>query len=116
MNSQQNGRMNVFRTLAGGYLLYLGCNLLYTFWKEGGTSVWIVIPASVLFIAVGGVLLWREWKAYKYAAAHKDDPATWNDELAEEAARAAESGCLEEAAPETAEAEAAPETDGEDAL
>lgn len=106
MNRQQNGRMNVFRTLAGGYLVYLGGNLLYTLWKEGfgSTSPWIVLPAAVLFVAVGGVLMWREWQAYKYAAAHKDDPATWNDELAEEARleearKAEELGGAEEDAP-----------------
>lgn len=87
MNKQQNGRMNVFQTLAGAYLAYLGCNLLYGVWKNGpdSTNLWIVIPAAVLFLAVGGWLLWREWKAYKYAAAHKEDPASWNDELAEQA-------------------------------
>lgn len=116
MNSQKNGRMNVFRTLAGAYLAYLGCNLLYGIWKSGpeSTNVWIVIPAAVVFIAVGGVLLWREWQAYKYAAAHKDDPATWNDELAEEAARAEEADRLEETA--APEADEAAETDGEESL
>ena len=27
--------------------------------------------------AAGAVILWREWKAYQYAKAHKDDPDTW---------------------------------------
>ena len=29
---------------------------------------------------VGGLMLWREWKAYKFAVDHKDDPTTWSDE------------------------------------
>ena len=30
--------------------------------------------------AAGAVVLWREWRAYQYAKAHKDDPDTWTRE------------------------------------
>ena len=38
------------------------------------------IGGGILFLAVGGWLLWREWSAYQYGAKHKDDPSTWSDE------------------------------------
>ena len=88
-NKAQSGRVNFVWALAGGYLIYLGGELLYGLYAEGmdTSAPWIVIPAAVGFIAVGILLLRREWRAYKYAAAHKDDPATWNDELAQEASK-----------------------------
>ena len=47
--------------------------------------VWaLVIPAAAVFIGVGFWLLRREWKAYQFGAAHKDDPSTWNDDPVEE--------------------------------
>jgi hypothetical protein len=26
------------------------------------------------------MVLWREWKAYQYAKAHKDDPDSWSQD------------------------------------
>ena len=89
-HENQNGRVNYVWVLAGGYLIYLGGRLLYGLFTEGADSLplWVAIPAAVVFAAAGAMLLRREGKAYQYAAAHKDDPATWNDELAENAASA----------------------------
>lgn len=91
-NKQQTGKVNYVWALAGGYLIYLGGKLLYGFYRDpaSGSSPILVLGASLLFIAVGALLLRREWKAYKFGMEHKDDPSTWNDELAEEARRAEE--------------------------
>lgn len=82
---QQTGRVNYIWVLAGGYLLYLGGKLLYGLYRDGGEglSPVVAIAAAAVFAAVGIALLAREWKAYRYALAHKDDPSTWNDELAD---------------------------------
>ena len=61
---EQTGQVNFVWALAGGYLIYLGGKLLYS-----GVGFW---------------LLRREWKAYQFGAAHKDDPSTWNDDPVEE--------------------------------
>ena len=106
---RQPVRPGFVRPLAGGYLVYLGARLLYDFFRNGqdGTPVPVIFGAAALFLAVGGWLLRQEWVRYQYEKAHKDDPESWNDELAEEAERRRSAG-------EDAPAEA-PE-DGEDAL
>ena len=93
-NEQQRGNVNYVWVLAGAYLIYLGGRLLYGLYRDGGDglSPWIAVPAALVFAAAGIFLLRREWMAYKYALAHKDDPATWNDELAAEAERETLSG------------------------
>ena len=47
-----------------------------------GTAEQVALNAAagVVFAAAGAVVLWREWKAYQYAKAHKDDPDTWTRE------------------------------------
>ena len=37
-------------------------------------------PAGKLFDVAGAMVLWREWKAYQYAKAHKDDPDSWSQD------------------------------------
>ena len=75
---KQTGRTNAFMILAGGYLLYLAYQLIAGIQESGQYA--LSIGAAVLFTAVGGWLLWREWKAYRYALEHKDDPSSWSDE------------------------------------
>ena len=84
---EQTGQVNFVWALAGGYLIYLGGKLLYSLYRDGAGSspVLVVIPAAAVFIGVGFWLLRREWKAYQFGAAHKDDPSTWNDDPVEEA-------------------------------
>ena len=83
---KQTGQVNYVWILAGGYLMYLGGKLLYGLYRDGvgGAPLPVVILAAALFFAVGIWLLRREWKAYQFGAAHKDDPSTWNDDPAEE--------------------------------
>ena len=68
--NKQRGWVNYFRVLAGGYLLYLAYRLMRGLWD--GTAENVLLNG-----AAGAVILWREWKAYQYAKAHKDDPDTW---------------------------------------
>lgn len=96
-NKQQSANVNYIWVLAGGYLVYMGGDLLYNLWK-GNTDIspLLLIPIALLFIAVGGLLLRREGKAYKYAMEHKDDPSTWSDESLPEGVESMESGILPE--------------------
>ena len=74
------GTVNYVWVLAGGYLVYLAFQLLRGVFK-GETDYPVVgILGGAAFAASGGWLLWREWKAYKFAMDHKDDPETWSDE------------------------------------
>lgn len=102
-NKQQSANVNYIWVLAGGYLVYMGGDLLYNLWK-GNTDLTplLLIPAALLFIAVGGLLLRREGKAYKYAMEHKDDPSTWSDEPLPEGIESAENGILPENAADEA--------------
>ena len=77
---KQTGRVNYVWILAGGYLLYLATQLLYNVVKGTSDSPPIGIAGGTVFAVIGGFLLWREWKAYRFALEHKDDPSTWSDE------------------------------------
>jgi hypothetical protein len=50
---------------------------------------------GIVFLIVGGLLMLREWKAYKFGLDHIDDPETWSDE--------AEDPVLLETAPDAAQ-------------
>ena len=77
-------RTNYVCVLGGGYLVYLAWRLFSDVrsGKPDGAAVGIV--AGVAFAIIGGWLLWQEWKVYRYAQAHKDDPETWALEETEE--------------------------------
>lgn len=45
---------------------------------------WWSFPLRRCLSAWASGLLRREWKAYQFGAAHKDDPSTWNDDPVEE--------------------------------
>lgn len=77
---KQSGKVNYIWVLAGGYLIYLACKLLYGLTKEEIDQPLIAVIAAVLFIAVGAYTLLREWKAYKFGLDNIDDPDTWSDE------------------------------------
>lgn len=80
---KQTGKVNYVWVLAGGYLLYLAAQLLINVIRGTSDTPAIGIAGGVVFLAIGGWLLWREWKAYRYGLEHKDDPSTWSDEEAE---------------------------------
>lgn len=74
------GNVNYVWVLAGGYLVYLAFQLLAGVFKGETDYPAVGILGGAAFAAFGGWLLWREWKTYKFAMDHKDDPETWSDE------------------------------------
>ena len=74
------GNVNYVWVLAGGYLVYTAVQLFIGAAKGETDYPALGIIGGVVFVIVGGLMLWREWKAYKFALDHKDDPTTWNDE------------------------------------
>ena len=78
--NKQRGWVNYFRVLAGGYLLYLAYQLMKGIWDGTAETVALNAAAGAVFAAAGAMVLWREWKAYQYAKAHKDDPDSWSQD------------------------------------
>ena len=74
---KQRGWVNYFRVLAGGYLLYLAYRLMRGIWDGTAEMTALNAVGGAAFAVAGALILWREWKAYQYARAHKDDPDTW---------------------------------------
>lgn len=98
---KKSGKVNYVWVLAGGYLAYLGAQLLFGVGKSETPMVGLI--GGLVFVIVGGALMLREWKSYKYGLDHIDDPETWSDEEL----------------PEAEEAEVLPESakpDGEDGV
>ena len=54
-----------FLGLAGGYLVYLGIQQYVLLFRKEASIPWLNALAGLLFIAVGGVVLVRQWKAHK---------------------------------------------------
>ena len=79
-SNKKTGKVNYVWVVAGGYLLYLAAQLFFGVIRGVSDSPAVGIGGGILFLAVGGWLLWREWSAYQYGAKHKDDPSTWSDE------------------------------------
>lgn len=79
-NKTPKRRFSYVWPLAGLYLLYLAYQLVRN--ALDGTTAYPVmaVAGAVVFIAIGGFLLYREWKTYQYDLAHKDDPSTWSDD------------------------------------
>lgn len=81
---KQSGKVNYVWVLAGGYLLYLAFQLFANVFRGTSDSPATGITGGAVFLLMGGWLLWREWRAYKFGLDHKDDPSTWSDEDPEE--------------------------------
>lgn len=80
---KKSGKVNFVWVLAGGYLVYLGAQLLFGVGKSETPMVGLI--GGLVFVIIGGLLMLREWKAYKYGLDHIDDPDTWSDEELPEA-------------------------------
>ena len=79
-NKKQTGKVNYFMVLAGGYLVYLAWKL-FRGAAAGETDQPLVgVVGGIVFVAVGAMVLLREWKAYRYGQEHIDDPESWSDE------------------------------------
>ncbi|MBE6963770.1 MAG: hypothetical protein E7443_04095 [Ruminococcaceae bacterium] len=79
-DKKQTGRVNYIWVLAGGYLIYLAVQIFKTVLAGESDMPAVGVTGGVVFAVLGALLLLREWKAYRYALAHKDDPSTWSDE------------------------------------
>ena len=77
---KQTGRVNYIWVLAGGYLIYLAYKLIRGLFTDESVNLLIAIPCIAVFLLVGGLVLLREWKAYKYGMEHINDPDSWSDE------------------------------------
>lgn len=77
---KQTGKVNYIWVLAGGYLIYLAVQLFGGVASGDSDTPAIGIAGGLVFMAVGGALIYREWKAYKFGRDHIDDPTTWSDE------------------------------------
>lgn len=75
---KQSGKVNYVWVLAGGYLIYLAAQMLFGLPKSDTPMVGLI--GGIVFLIVGGLLMLREWKAYKFGLEHIDDPTTWSDE------------------------------------
>ena len=107
---QQTGRVNYIWVLAGGYLIYLAYKLIRGLFAGEDVNLLFAIPSIVAFLVVGGLVLLREWKAYKYGMDHIDDPDSWSDED-EDAELEAELAEIKAAALEASDEELAGEED-----
>ena len=74
---------NYLWVLAGGYLIYLGGDLIYSVIKGTTTVAALSIIAAVVFIGVGGWVCLREWRIYRYGS--KEEQEAWAQEQAETA-------------------------------
>ena len=54
-----------FLGLAGGYLVYLGIQQYVLLFRKEASIPWLNVLAGLLFIAVGGVVVIKQWKAHK---------------------------------------------------
>ena len=95
------GSVNYIWVLGGCYLLYTAVQLGIRLFNGQTDSPALNIGGLVVFGAAGALMLWREWRAYRYGLAHKDDPETWS--LDEDEDGDAESALPEEASADTEE-------------
>lgn len=77
---KQTGRVNYIWVLAGGYLVYLAVKIFREVFSGRSASPIVGILGGAVFVAIGVALMLREWRAYRYGLAHKDDPSTWSDD------------------------------------
>ena len=78
--AQIDQRRRMIQLLAGTYLLYLAYQLMKGIWDGTAETVALNAAAGAVFAVAGAMVLWREWKAYQYAKAHKDDPDSWSQD------------------------------------
>jgi ABC-type nickel/cobalt efflux system permease component RcnA len=110
----QDGRGNVryLWVLVGGYLLYLAYQqmlLLLEGEASKPTDAAICVVSAIVFALAGAWVIYREWEAWRYAQAHKDDPQT-----GDEAPELADADEVSEADTDADEAEAVGEDETEE--
>jgi len=70
--------------VAGAYLIYLGIQQFAALFRGEASIPWLNAGAGILFIAVGGAVILREWRAYRKGSKGKSEPEDTLDEPAEE--------------------------------
>ena len=78
---QERGNVRYLWIMVGAYLAYLGYQQFQLLIQGESTHPVIGVIAGIVFIAVGGMVLWREWDAWRWSQAHKDDPEDGADAL-----------------------------------
>jgi len=77
---KQSGKVNYVWVLAGGYLAYLAAQMLFGLIRGKSETPMVALIGGVAYLVIGGWLLLREWKAYKFGLENIDDPETWTEE------------------------------------
>ncbi len=102
----ERGNVRYLWVLVGAYLLYLAYQQAQLLWRgeaAGATESAILIVSGLVFAGVGAWVIFREWQAWRYAQAHKDDPETWGDNAdASELSEASENADADETRKEDA--------------
>ena len=75
----ENSRIYLFG-LAGGYLVYLGIQQFLAVFRQEASLPWLNVLAGLLFVAVGGLVALREWKAHKALTAKSKEDAEETEE------------------------------------
>lgn len=69
----KNGERNIYIwAIAGIYLIYLGAKQFIALFDGTASIPWLNAVSGVVFLAVGGAVLLREWRAYRRGSS---DPA-----------------------------------------
>lgn len=66
--------------VAGAYLVYLGGKQFIALIDGSASMPWLNAAAGVLFLAVGGAVLLREWRAYRQMNTKKPEDAEATEE------------------------------------
>ena len=102
----ERGNVRYLWVLVGAYLLYLAYQQAQLLWRGEATKttdVAICVVSGLVFAGVGAWVIFREWQAWRYAQAHKDDPETWGDNAdASELSEASENADADETRKEDA--------------
>ena len=67
--------VNYLWVLAGGYLVYLGADLIYEVITGVASHQVISILAAIAFLLVGGAVCLREWRIYRYGTKEEQEAA-----------------------------------------
>ena len=77
----ERGNVRYLWVLVGAYLLYLAYQQAQLLWRGEATKTMaaVCVVSGLVFAGVGAWVIFREWQAWRYAQAHKDDPETWGE-------------------------------------
>jgi len=87
--------VNFIWPLAGGYLVYLGGDLLWTCYRGESSNAVLCIIAGIVFMVFGGLVILREWHIYRNGPQQEELPE------AEETAKEPDDSLPEETEEET---------------